>query len=45
VIDAEHGYLDWMDINEHVRAGSRSDTVALVRLTERSTALTKRAHC
>ncbi len=43
VIDAEHGYLDWTEINEHVRAGLRSDTVVLVRLAERSTALTKRA--
>lgn len=43
VIDAEHGHLDWKDINEHVRAGSRSDTVVLVRLAERSTSLTKRA--
>ena len=43
VVDAEHGHLDWKDINEHVRAGLRSDTVVLVRLAERSTALTKRA--
>jgi len=43
VIDAEHGHLDWKDINEHIRAGLRSDTVVLVRLAERSTALTKRA--
>lgn len=43
VIDAEHGHLDWKEINEHVRAGLRSDTVVLVRLAERSTALTKRA--
>ena len=43
VVDAEHGHLDWRDINEHVRAGLRSDTVVLVRLAERSTALTKRA--
>ena len=43
VIDAEHGYLDWKEINEHIRAGLRSDTVVLVRLAERSTALTKRA--
>ena len=42
-IDAEHGHLDWRDINEHIRAGLRSDTVVLVRLQERSTALTKRA--
>lgn len=43
VIDAEHGHLDWKEINEHVRAGLRSDTVVLVRLTERSTPLAKRA--
>lgn len=42
VIDAEHGHLDWRDINEHIRAGLRSDTVVLVRLAERSTALAKR---
>jgi 2-keto-3-deoxy-L-rhamnonate aldolase RhmA len=42
VIDAEHGHLDWKDINEHIRAGLRSDTVVLVRLAERSTSLTKR---
>ncbi len=43
VIDAEHGYLDWKEINEHIRAGLRSDTVVLVRLVERSTSLCKRA--
>lgn len=43
VIDAEHGFLDWKEINEHIRAGLRSNTVVLVRLAERSTALTKRA--
>ena len=43
VIDAEHGHLDWKEINEHIRAGLRSDTVVLVRIAERSTALTKRA--
>ena len=42
VVDAEHGHLDWRDINQHVRAALRSDTVALVRVAERSTALTKR---
>ena len=41
-VDAEHGHLDYRDINEHVRAGLRSDTVVLVRIVERSTALTKR---
>ena len=43
VIDAEHGHLDWKEINEHVRAGLRSDTVVLVRLAERNTWLAKRA--
>ena len=43
VVDAEHGHLDWKEINEHIRAAVRSDTVVLVRLQERSTALTKRA--
>ena len=43
VVDAEHGHLDWKEINEHVRAALRSDTVVLVRLSERSTSLTKRA--
>jgi 2-keto-3-deoxy-L-rhamnonate aldolase RhmA/quercetin dioxygenase-like cupin family protein len=43
VVDAEHGHLDWKEINEHIRAALRSDTVVLVRLAERSTALTKRA--
>jgi 2-keto-3-deoxy-L-rhamnonate aldolase RhmA len=42
VIDAEHGHLDWKDINEHLRACLRSDTIVLVRIAERSTALTKR---
>jgi 2-keto-3-deoxy-L-rhamnonate aldolase RhmA/quercetin dioxygenase-like cupin family protein len=43
VIDAEHGQLDWSQILEHLRATVRSDTVALVRIAERSTALAKRA--
>lgn len=43
VVDAEHGHLDWKEINEHVRATVRSETVVLIRLAERSTALTKRA--
>ena len=25
VIDAEHGHLDWKEINEHIRAGLRSE--------------------
>jgi len=43
VIDAEHGSLDWKEIVEHIRATVRSDTVALVRLTERNISLVKRA--
>ena len=43
VIDAEHGHLDWRDINSHIRAALRSDTVVLVRIAERSTSLSKRA--
>jgi 2-keto-3-deoxy-L-rhamnonate aldolase RhmA/quercetin dioxygenase-like cupin family protein len=42
VVDAEHGHLGWKEINDHVRAAVRSETVVLVRLQERSTALTKR---
>ncbi len=30
VIDAEHGHLDCKEINEHIRAGLRSDTVEQV---------------
>lgn len=43
VVDAEHGHLDWKEIHEHIRAAVRSETVVLVRLAERSTALAKRA--
>src|SRR3954451_10589315 len=43
VIDAEHGQLDWQEIAAHIRATVRSDTVALVRLTEHSISLVKRA--
>src|SRR5436190_6814536 len=43
VIDAEHGHLDWKEIVEHVRAAVRSDTVAIVRVTERNISLVKRA--
>jgi len=43
VIDAEHGHLDWRDILEHVRATVRSDTVALVRVTELNIGQIKRA--
>ena len=30
VVDAEHGHLDWKEINEHIRAAVRSNTVVLV---------------
>ena len=43
VIDAEHGHLDWKEIVEHIRATVRSETVALVRISERNTGLIKRA--
>src|SRR2546428_8555511 len=43
VIDAEHGHLDWKEILEHVRATVRSDTVALVRVTELNGGLLQRA--
>jgi phosphoglycerate dehydrogenase-like enzyme/2-keto-3-deoxy-L-rhamnonate aldolase RhmA len=42
VIDAEHGHLDWKEIVEHVRATVRSETVALVRITELNGGLIKR---
>ena len=43
LIDAEHGHLDWKDISTHISAAMRSDTVIIVRIAERSTALSKRA--
>jgi 2-keto-3-deoxy-L-rhamnonate aldolase RhmA len=43
VIDAEHGHLDWGDILDHIRATVRSNTVALVRVTELNAGLIKRA--
>lgn len=43
VIDAEHGHLDWGDIAGHLRATSRSDTVAVVRIAELNASLIKRA--
>lgn len=43
VVDAEHGHLDWSQILEHIRAAVRSETVVLVRIAERNTALAKRA--
>ena len=42
VIDTEHGHLGWKEIAEHVRATVRSKTVAIVRIQERDTAITKR---
>ena len=42
VVDAEHGHLDWKEINAHIRAGLRSDTIVLVRIQEQSTSITKR---
>jgi 2-keto-3-deoxy-L-rhamnonate aldolase RhmA len=43
VIDAEHGHLDWREILDHLRAAVRSDTVALVRITELNAGQIKRA--
>ena len=43
VVDAEHGALDWRDIVEHLRATSRSETVALVRVADLDRGLIKRA--
>src|SRR5437016_8034499 len=43
VIDAEHGHLDWHDILDHLRAAVRSDTVALVRISELNIGQIKRA--
>jgi 2-keto-3-deoxy-L-rhamnonate aldolase RhmA len=43
VIDAEHGHLDWHNILEHLRATVRSDTTALVRVTELNIGQIKRA--
>ena len=42
MIDAEHGHLGWKDILEHVRAAVRSDTVALVRISQIDVGLIKR---
>src|SRR3954451_6596574 len=41
VIDAEHGHLDWKDILENIRATSRTNTVALVRVAELNGGLVK----
>src|SRR3974390_1254908 len=43
VIYTEHGHLDWKEVLEHVRATVRSDTLALVRVTELNPGLIKRA--
>ena len=43
VVDAEHGHLDWKEIAEHIRPTVRSETLVLVRIAERNTALAKRA--
>lgn len=43
VIDTEHGHLDWGHVVQHLRAAVRSDTVALVRVTELSIGQIKRA--
>lgn len=43
VVDAEHGHLDWHDIQEHLRTTARSDTIALVRVAELNIGLIKRA--
>jgi 2-keto-3-deoxy-L-rhamnonate aldolase RhmA/quercetin dioxygenase-like cupin family protein len=43
VIDAEHGHLDWREILDHLRATVRSDTTALVRVTELNLGQIKRA--
>jgi 2-keto-3-deoxy-L-rhamnonate aldolase RhmA/quercetin dioxygenase-like cupin family protein len=43
VIDAEHGHLDWRDLLDHLRAAVRSDTVALVRVTDLNIGQIKRA--
>src|SRR3954470_1469511 len=43
VIDAEHGHLDWKEIVEHIRATVRSNTVALVRISQIDVGLIKRA--
>jgi len=43
VIDTEHGHLDYGDVVQHLRATVRSDTVALVRITELNGGQIKRA--
>src|SRR5215472_6059292 len=41
-IDAEHGHLDFKEIQEHVRAARNSGTTALVRIQEIEQGLIKR---
>ena len=41
MIDSERGSLDWGDVREHVTATVRSDTVALVRLSDTSPEMIK----
>ncbi len=43
VIDAEHGHLDWKEVVEHLRATVRSETVAMVRVSDLDRGLIKRA--
>ncbi len=43
VIDAEDGHLDWSEITAHLRSTVRSEILALVRLSENSVGLIKRA--
>jgi 2-keto-3-deoxy-L-rhamnonate aldolase RhmA len=42
-IDAEHGSFDWYDVECHVRAASRSDTVLFLRVAQLDIGLFKRA--
>ena len=42
LVDAEHGHLGWKEIAAHIRATVRSETIVLVRIAERNTALAKR---
>lgn len=43
VLDAEHGHLDWQELVAHLRCTVRSETIALVRLTELNGGAIKRA--
>jgi 2-keto-3-deoxy-L-rhamnonate aldolase RhmA len=42
-LDAEHGSFDWSTIEKHVRATVRSNTVLIVRVSERNISLLKRS--